>query len=948
MTRSPATAHQRRGVNSVLIAAAVAIAYIAAAEIGFRAAFVAEQVTTVWAPTGIAIASLLIWGPRLWPAIWLAAFAVNAATHAPLWTAFAVASGNTLEAVLATRVLRRFPQFDVSFRRVADAVTFVGIAVLASPAISATIGTATLCAAGVQPWPRFAALWFDWWLGDALGALVVAPAILTLAAGPRLQRHDVLKLTVFVAASLMVTHLAFSRLLGVGAHPLEYVVFPVAIAAALIGGPALSAAVVLGSSVVTIWNTLRGAGPFAASEIHHNLLLLQTFTGVLAGTAMLLSAAIAEREASEQRETDSANSLRHREEMLRLAQRAGGVATFEWDFENQLANCSAEFFDMFGLPSRDGVMQGAEWAQFVHPDDRERMAAHLAMALARTEPAATDYRIIRADGVERWLTYAAQIRETDAGTRMLGTVVDITDRKRMESELRESRDVLSLAMRAGAMGAWSRNLATNDVWWSRELEEIVGLPPGGFDRTRAGYLDMIDPDHQPAVRRAVDHAVATRSDYIVEFRFRHAAGEWRWMEGRGRAVYADDGTPLTLYGIGIDVTARKGAETVLQEAKEAAESANQVKDQFLATLSHELRTPLNAILGYARMLQTNAIAPEKRERAIDIIERNAVAQNRLIEDLLDISRITRGQVRIEPGPTSIGAVLREAIEGVRPAADAKRISLDVDCDPALIVSADATRLQQVFWNLLTNAVKFTTQGGRVTASVRGSGDEVEVVIADTGEGIAADFLPFVFEPFRQADARLARGHGGLGLGLAISRQLVQLHGGTIGASSAGVGHGATFVIRLPRQRNLDAEPSMGTTVSAEEFRPMAGDRLLDGLDILLVDDDEQTLTMFRDALEAAGASVRAVRSAADAVREHDTRTPDLLVTDLGLPGIDGLELLQMIRTKSPNIPAVAVTGYARLGDRARALGAGFQAHVSKPIDPASFVYELAAAVSRTE
>jgi PAS domain S-box-containing protein len=827
MTRSPGTPKQRRGVNSrtVLIAAAVAITYVAAAKIGFRAAFVAEQVTTVWAPTGIAIATLLIWGPRLWPAIWLGAFAVNATTNAPLWTAFVLATGNTLEAVLATRVLRRVPHFDFSFRRVTDVLAFAGIAVVSSPAVSATIGTATLCAAGVQSWQRFAALWFDWWLGDALGALVVAPAILTLAAGPRLQRHDVLKLTVFVAASLMITHLAFGRLLGVGAHPLEYVVFPVVIAAALVGGPAVSAVVVLGSSVVTLWNTLDGAGPFAGFEVHRNLILLQTFTGVLAGTAMLLSAAIAERRASELRETDSAATLRHREEMLRLAQRAGGVATFEWDFQNQLANCSAEFFEMFGLPPRDGVMQGAEWAQFVHPDDRERMAAHLARALERTEPAATDYRIIRADGVERWLTYAGQIRDTPAGARMLGTVADITHRKRMESALRE--------------------------------------------------------------------------------------------------------------------------------AKEAAESANQLKDQFLATLSHELRTPLNAILGYARMLQTNSIAPDKRPRAIDIIERNAAAQNQLIEDLLDISRITRGQVRLEPTPTSIDAVLREAIEGVRPAADAKRIALDVNIDPdAAPISADPTRLQQVFWNLLTNAVKFTSPGGRVTASVRPVGDDaVEVAVIDTGEGITADFLPFVFEPFRQADARLARGHGGLGLGLAISRQLVELHGGTIRAKSDGVGQGATFVVCLPRQGDSDANAFIRTAaVGPERSGPIAGDagRLLDGVDILLVDDDGETLTLFRDALEAAGARVRAVMTATDALREHDRRPPDLLVTDLGLPGMDGLELLQIIRTKSPNIPAVSVTGYARLGDRARSLGAGFQAHVSKPIDPASFVQALAAAVSQAE
>ena len=320
MRRRPRT-HPR----VVLIAAAVAITYVAAAEIGFRVAFVAEQVTTVWAPTGIAVPSLLIWGPRLWPAIWLGAFAVNATTNAPLWTAFVVATGNTLEAVLATAALRRVAQFDLNFRRVTDVLTFIGIAVAATPTVSATVGTGTLCAGGVQSWERFAPLWFDWWLGDALGALVVAPAILTLAAGPRLRRHDVLKLTIFAVASFIVTHLAFSRLMGLGAHPLEYVVFPVVIAAALMGGPAVSAVVVLGSAVVTIWNTVNGAGPFAGFEVHHNLILLQTFTGVLAVTAMLLSAAIAERRDSELRETDSADTLRHREEMLRLAQRAGGV-----------------------------------------------------------------------------------------------------------------------------------------------------------------------------------------------------------------------------------------------------------------------------------------------------------------------------------------------------------------------------------------------------------------------------------------------------------------------------------------------------------------------------------------------------------------------------------------------------------------------------------------------
>jgi PAS domain S-box-containing protein len=650
------------------------------------------------------------------------------------------------------------------------------------------------------------------------------------------------------------------------------------IAAALVGGPAVTSLVVLSASVVTIWHTVRGAGPFAGPEVHQSLILLQVFMGVLAGTALLLAAAITEREQTRQRERESAKVLRRREEMLVLAQRAGGVATFEWDFRNQVAQCSPEFFQIFGLPGRKGTITSVEWGRFVHPDDRDRMAAHLARAIEGSEPASIDYRINAADGTTRWLTYAGQIEKTADGDRMLGTVVDITDRKQLEVELRhhaaeverilesigegfialdpefryvyvnqaaermlgrsrselighkpwevfpleavhearrhleasavsgeagryevhvpewnrwyenrvypsqtglsvffadmtaretalrESRDVLSLAMRGGSMGAWSRNLITNDVWWGRELEEIIGLEPGAFNRTEAGFFEFVHEDDRAMVRHAVDSAVESGSDYIVEFRFQHVSGEWRWMEGRGRAVYTDDGAPRTLYGIGIDITARKRFEMALREAKAAAESANQLKDQFLATLWHELRTPLNAILGYARMLQTNSIAPEKRQRAIDVIESNAVAQNQLVEDLLDMSRITTGKVRLDPVPIPVVTVLQEAVEGVKPAADAKGIALDLDLDAfAGTVLADTTRLQQVFWNLLTNAVKFTPTGERVAVSLRSVGPNVEIAISDTGVGISPEFLPFVFEPFRQGDARFDRGHGGLGL-----------------------------------------------------------------------------------------------------------------------------------------------------------------------------------------
>jgi CheY-like chemotaxis protein len=288
---------------------------------------------------------------------------------------------------------------------------------------------------------------------------------------------------------------------------------------------------------------------------------------------------------------------------------------------------------------------------------------------------------------------------------------------------------------------------------------------------------------------------------------------------------------------------------------------------------------------------------------------------------------------------------------VRPSADAKSIALDLEIDPfAGTVTADTARLQQVFANLLTNAVKFTPRGGHMSVSLRREGSFVEIRVADTGVGISPEFLPFIFEPFRQADGRIDRGHGGLGLGLAITRQLVDLHGGTIHAASNGTGQGAAFTIRLPQASEaLPIDDAVDTAVASGASLE-TGPTSLDGLEILLVDDEPDTLTMFRDALEGVGARVRAVANAADAIRLTDSWRPDLLVTDLGLPGMDGYELLQTLRGRARHstFPAVAVSAYASADDRARALAVGFSAHFAKPIDPAALVRAVASAYSTAD
>jgi len=924
------------------------MAYVVSANVGFRMAFAAEQITTVWPPTGIAIACLFAGGLGWWPAVWVGALLANLSTGAPSWTALFIASGNTLEAVAAVWCLRKL-RHDVAFRRVPDVLSFIVVGAMACTAIAATVGVVTLAVAGAQPWDRFGGLWFDWWLGDALGAVVVAPAILA-ALDHVWSRDEAVRAAAWVGVTCVAIHLLFGPLLDQSPHPLEYVIFPFVIGAAVTGGPAVTSWVVLGAAGVTIWNTVHGDGPFATGNPRDSLILLQSFMGVLAGTSLLLAAAMDERRRAEREAREAAAHLGQRQELLRLAQRAGGVGTFEWNARTQTAQCSAEFFRLFGLPAEDGVMTGEQWAGFIHPDDRDRMTGHLARAFEGAEPAAADYRIQVAGGATRWLSYAGLVQRSPDGDRMLGTVLDITERKRLEGDLRhhateveKGRDVLRLAMHAGSMGAWSRNLRTNEIWWSDELEAMFGLPPGKFGRTEAEFFKLVHHEDRKSVQDAVAHAVASGSDYVVDFRFRHANGEWRWMEGRGRAVYADDGSPRYLYGIAADVTERMRADIALREAKRAAESANEFKDQFLATLSHELRTPLNVVLGYARLLQTNVIVPDKRSRAIEVIVRNAAAQNRLIDDLLDMSRITTGKIRLDPAPVPAVTILREAVEAGKPEADAKGIALDTDFDPfAGSVNADRTRLQQVFGNLLTNAIKFTGQGGRISVSLRRRGARVEIAVADTGSGILPEFLPFVFEPFRQAERGFDRAHGGLGIGLAITKQLVDLHGGSIRASSAGPGRGSVFTVDLPCLEPNFLDAARETPHTASSAAPAS----LAGIKILLVEDQADTLVMFRDVLEAAGADIRAASTAPAALAVLDDWQPNLLVTDLGLPGMDGYELLTAIRTRSglSSCPAVAVSAYARPEDRSRSLAAGFLAHVAKPVDAAALVGTLRAVV----
>jgi signal transduction histidine kinase/ActR/RegA family two-component response regulator len=424
----------------------------------------------------------------------------------------------------------------------------------------------------------------------------------------------------------------------------------------------------------------------------------------------------------------------------------------------------------------------------------------------------------------------------------------------------------------------------------------------------------------------------------------------RWYEISADPVLDDESALIGCVYIAHDVTERQRAEedrasllAAEQAARAEAETANRAKDEFLATVSHELRAPLTAMLGWTRMLRSRMLDETASQHALETIERNVAIQTRLIEDLLDVSRIITGRLRLDVRTVDLNAIIREALDAVVPAADAKAIRVEAVLEPGVArFLGDPARLQQVIWNLVSNAVKFTPTGGRVEVRHENDGMEARITVTDTGQGISPEFLPHVFERFRQAESTSGRVHGGLGLGLAIVRHLVELHGGTVRAASSGVGRGSTFIVTLPCRALEAATPSTpGRTAELAT---------LDGIRVLVVDDDADARDLLGMVLTQARADVVTVASSREALVLLEQAPPDVIVSDIGLPEENGYELIRRVRALADNgggeIPAIALTGHARTEDQDRALAAGYQVHVAKPVEPAALISAIASVVGR--
>jgi PAS domain S-box-containing protein len=471
------------------------------------------------------------------------------------------------------------------------------------------------------------------------------------------------------------------------------------------------------------------------------------------------------------------------------------------------------------------------------------------------------------------------------------------------------------------------------------------------------------------VRLAVKQAVAGKQ-YRTETKYFVADGSERFVDLTLSPIINDQGQVLFIVAAGVDITDHKWAEKQLRYSEERyrhladseraaradAEHASHLKDEFLATVSHELRTPLNAILGWSQILASSATnSPEDLEEGLATIERNARAQARIIEDLLDMSRIINGKVRLDMQRLDLPAIIETAVAILHPAAEAKGIQLESFIDPLrdLSVTGDSNRIQQVLWNLISNAVKFTPRAGRVQVKLEPADSHIRISVTDTGEGIRPEFLPYVFDRFRQSDASITRRHGGLGLGLSIVKQVVELHGGSIRAASDGPGHGSTFTISLPITSVTifpAATHETGPLPKASAQVQVVDSKIeLDGVRVLVVDDEPDARQMVKRVLEARHALVKTTGSTDEAVQLLQDEKFDVLVSDIGMPDEDGYTLIKRVRSinqANRDIPAIALTAYARQEDRVRALAASFEKHVIKPVEPAELVISVADAAKK--
>ena len=633
-----------------------------------------------------------------------------------------------------------------------------------------------------------------------------------------------------------------------------------------------------------------------------------------------------------------------------LAWMAGGDGAIFW--YNQ------RWFDYTGTRLED--MQGWGWQNVHDPAELPGVLEKWKNCLERGIAWEDTFSLRRHDGqMRKHLSRASPFY--DACGQLLfwfGTNTDIEDQLVQQRELNQTREQLQLSLDAGDLGIFHCPMPLREIVWNAKCKEHFFLPPEA-EVDFALFNSIIHPLDRERVDQAVQAAVRDGAPYDIQYRTVGPAGEIRWIRAKGRTYLDDKKQPTRFDGITMDVSdevrqaeERNALLLAEQSARQEAERASRMKDEFLATLSHELRTPLSAVLGWAQILQTLTADQPELQDGLKTIERNALVQQKLVEDLLDVSRIVSGKLLLDLSSVDLTEMVTTVARSFETHALAKqiKIALEVEANQSWTIPGDFARLQQAVSNLLSNAVKFTPAGGQISVTVRPVEQFVEIRVADSGPGIPPELAPHLFERFRQGDSSTTRQHGGLGLGLALAKQLVELHGGVVQVSNQEGGPGAVFSILLPRRAEGPPEANGSFDTSLDQSHAPPDPDLVKGLRIVIVDDDDDLRSWLQRLLTNFEATVLPAACAAEALELVTREKPDLLISDIGMPGEDGYSLISKVRQLPPHLggltPAAALTAFARPQDCARILAAGYQAHLTKPVDPAQLIVVIGSLVAR--
>jgi PAS domain S-box-containing protein len=635
--------------------------------------------------------------------------------------------------------------------------------------------------------------------------------------------------------------------------------------------------------------------------------------------------------------------LRDREVRLQFALAAARMASWHWDLISGT------------LMWDDAPYTWADFVKRVHPDDQISVRNALNEALRDRRELDFEFRVVQSDTSIRWLTLKARVFQGQDGrpAYITGVLVDVTERRKSAEALRASEERYRLAARATNDAIWDLDLTTGRVQWNEGIRNLFGYTSDQVGTDIIWRFNQIHPDDRERVLSGFNAVIEGGGRFWAdEFRFRCANGSYAIVSDRAYIEQNESGKAVRLIAAMTDVTRLKQAEREREQllrlehtARKQAESANRVKDEFIATLSHELRTPLTPILGWTQLLRNRSSDPSAVQRGLDVIEHNARSQAKLIDDLLDLSRIVTGKMQVKMQSTEVQQIIQAAVDAVQPAADGKGVRIEIQSERPIQFTADPDRIQQVLWNLLTNAIRFTPSGGLISVSAEQGANEVRLVVRDTGEGIEPDFLPQVFDRFSQADSTNVRTHGGLGIGLAIVRYIVELHGGSVGVESLGKGYGATFTVTLPMKI------AEARTRARKAKRQTKGTLTLKGLRLLVVDDDPDVRELLALVLQQDGALVTTAASSREALDAIETVSPDILISDIAMPQENGYQLLKKVREMERTqgrhpVPAIALSAYVREEDVNNSLQAGFEMHLSKPVDADKLIAAIIAVATR--